>query len=217
MLEGLPFSNLMTRLESATSREVSNEAVVSITRAFMRSGRQDLVRRLLQVLCRRVAGRTERHLDVWGVQSKEAREDITQDILRMLLESVLILEPNQEFWESRFWTCFDRRTRSLLRNIMHARDELSLHETAKLLPQAMHATPISIELQVETELALEALPEPIRTAFYLRYYAGYKEGSAKSDEVTIASILGVTGRTVRNYLQQAEKILVDWRENHALS
>lgn len=215
--EGLSPSGLVALAESASVQEVSSETLVGLTRAFIRGGREDFASRVLRVLCRRVAGRTARHLDIWGVTIREAREDLTQDILRVLLECVVSVEPDQEFWECRFWTCFDRRARTLLRDAMRARAELSLDETGESLSPALRDTSVSVELKTETALALEALPEPVRTAFYLKHYGGYKEESSMPEELTIASILGVTGRTVRNYLRRAENILVDWRENHALS
>jgi DNA-directed RNA polymerase specialized sigma24 family protein len=66
--------------------------------------------------------------------------------------------------------------------------------------------------------ALAGLPDIIRQAFVLKYYAGYPEESDKHEKgATIASMLNVSGRTVRNYLMRAEEHLARWRDGLVLN
>ena len=66
--------------------------------------------------------------------------------------------------------------------------------------------------------ALSRLPQQLRVVFLLRYYFLVKIGSdvlAKADggEATIAEQFGCTGRTVRNWLKEADSLLAEFREN----
>lgn len=59
---------------------------------------------------------------------------------------------------------------------------------------------------LEREDVLNALPPEVRKAVLLREM-GYDEESENPDKRTIATICGVTGRTIRNRLRQARDIL----------
>jgi DNA-directed RNA polymerase specialized sigma24 family protein len=60
--------------------------------------------------------------------------------------------------------------------------------------------------------ALATLPDPIRQAFILRVKEGWQIESTNPNEPTIASALGKTPRTIRNYLKEAVSRLSKWRE-----
>lgn len=215
-LQGLSARSLVARLEGAGDAALSNEALVSVARAFVRSSQPEQARHVLRVLAVRITGHALRHLDVWGVRVREAREDLHQEMVRMMCECVLSLEADQEFWECRFWTCFDRRARTILRDGLRAgQGEASLDDLAEASPGILEDTRISVEQKTQVSIALQQIPEPYRTAFYLRHYGGYSEESGDPDEVTIARILNVGGRTVRNYLRHAEKHLSEWRNSDA--
>lgn len=215
-LRALPSDVLVARLEKDACGNYANETLVSVTRALVLAGVPDEARRVLRILADRVRGRTARHLDVWRIHGREAREDAAQEILRMMLECVLSVQPDQEFWECRFWTCFDRRARSLLRDL-HLRDgaTLSLDALSQSSPGILRDPADSPPARAEAAEALRHLPEPARTAFYLRFYCGYREESGDAGEATIATILGVSGRSVRNYLRRAGRLLKDWRDDDA--
>jgi hypothetical protein len=205
-------------LQKVTSEDVAtpNEALVAVARAFMRSGATEDAWRIIEVLSRRVAGRTYRHLSLWGIAGASQQEDITRDILHMMIECVLSTDPQNEFWECRFWTCFDRRVRTLLRDFASRRhDNVEWNEDVEraatdVRPLSASTATIDWTDNIAAKALLDRLPEPLRTAFYLKHYAGYKEESADG-EPTIASTLGVSGRTVRNYLRRAELLLAELR------
>lgn len=206
---------VMQRIDAEGAR-VPNEALVSVAREFVRSGAMADAWTIIDLLTRRVASRTYRHLAVWGIAGTGHHEDVTRDIVHMMIECVLSTEPRNEFWECRFWTCFDRRVRSILRDFSHRRqgeaawDETVERETpAELGRVAIAEAAVDWTDDIAARALLGRLPEPLRAAFYLKHYAGYSEEGA---EPTIASALGVSGRTVRNYLRRAETMLSEWRE-----
>ncbi len=128
----------------------------------------------------------------------------------MMVECVRSTGPHNEFWECRFLTCFDRRVRSILRDFSSSRpsDAALDDDIAETLPD-----PQTVDWtdDIAARVLLDRLPEPMRTAFYLKHYMGYKEESGHGP--TIASTLGVSGRTVRNYLKKAEHLLSEWRKS----
>jgi len=190
------------------------EALVAVARGLTKSGLEAEAWTVVDILIRRVAPRTYRHLAVWGMAGGRDQEDVTRDIVHMMIECVLSTSPQNEFWECRFWTCFDRRVRSLLRDFSHRRvGDTSWDNAAEQLPDVRQAA-VDWTDNIAARALLDRLPEPMRTAFYLKHYAGYKEESAVP-EPTIASTLGVSGRSVRNYLRKAEQLLAEWREEEA--
>ncbi len=67
--------------------------------------------------------------------------------------------------------------------------------------------------------ALKQLPENLRHVFLLRHYVGMKIGPdslADDDggELTIAAQFGRTGRTIRNWLNEASRLLAEFQEEH---
>jgi DNA-directed RNA polymerase specialized sigma24 family protein len=60
--------------------------------------------------------------------------------------------------------------------------------------------------------AIQSLPPPAQDAFLLRYAFGLPVASQDPDELTVARLLGVSDRTIRTRLQQAEQSLEKWRE-----
>jgi DNA-directed RNA polymerase specialized sigma24 family protein len=201
--------------------DVPNEALVAAARALSRAGNENDAWKVVEVLGRRVAGRIYRHLAAWGFGGSQTahQEDITRDILQMMMESVLSTAPRNEFWECRFWTCFDRRARTILRDFRaRNRNDSEWNETIESAAAGdqplskSYAKAVDWTDDIAARTLLDRLPEPLRTAFYLKHYAGYKEES--EDEPTIASTLRVSGRTVRNYLRRAEQLLSEWRADN---
>ncbi len=181
-LSALPVDALVARLEADAGRRYANETLVWAVRALILAGLADPARRLLKVLAIRVRGRTSRHLDIWGIRGREAREDAAQDILRMMFECVLSTQRDQEFWECRFWTCFDRRARSLLRDLLLREGAmLSLDALAHMPPGALRARADSPAARAEVAEAMRQLPEPVRTAFYLRRERQCRGGDHRLD------------------------------------
>jgi DNA-directed RNA polymerase specialized sigma24 family protein len=197
----------------ATDRDLKLETLVSVARSYVRADADKEAGRVLEQIAQRVTGRIYRHLQVWGVRNADDRDDLVQELLHMLFACVRSLGREQAFWECRFWVCFDRRAQSLLRNWANSgRPGVSLDELAETDPDLLRDhSPISTFDRAAAREALAQLPEPLRTTFYLKYLMGYQEEGGDGQAPTIAKTLGVTGRTVRNYLRRAEILLAEWR------
>ena len=68
-------------------------------------------------------------------------------------------------------------------------------------------------------IRVKKLPLRLRRVFLLRHYVGMKIGSdnlAKDEagELTIAAHFGRTGRTIRNWLKEADRLLTEFQEKH---
>ena len=199
------------RLTGTQSTTLQLETLVAALRAYVRCGDEVRARQVLVRVTERIVSRTQRHLDTWGIYGRDEREDIAREILVSVIECILSVEERQEFWECRFWTCFDRRARTILRDAADRLQAVSIDIDGGMSCRSRASGP-SVEEKSLVATALTAMPEPLRTAFVLKHYGAYKEESADPTEQTIASILSVTGRTVRNYLQRANRILEDWRD-----
>lgn len=202
---------ILLKLQS-DSVSVSNEAYVALIRTLILRDDRKTAWEIVKLLVKKVANRTYKHLSVWGYIKGEKREDATSEIVRMMIEAVTSLDPQQEFWECRFWVCFDRRVRTLLRDMQTNTGNDIYTDDIEAFSNNEYASqgPEWAEMAAAKE-ALSLLPEPFRTAFYLKHYCGFKEESYKTSEPTIADTLKVSGRTVRNYLRRAEEILQEWR------
>ena len=127
--------------------------------------------------------------------------------------------PSEEFWEVRFWVCLDRRLHALAEKLQRLRDReirpADDYDTGAgdargtdgvlaLLADGQ-ATPEVLAMRKELQNRLSGLEWQ---AVFLKYIEKMPEESGDADKQTIATILGVTGRTVRNYLRRAEKKLL---------
>ena len=78
--------------------------------------------------------------------------------------------------------------------------------------------PRSIESEViEKDLiraALSQLKEPLRSAYLLRHYEDWQIENQDSSVPTISRYFNKTPRTIRNWLNKAEKCLEAWREEN---
>lgn len=215
--ERLPARIVVRKLEGGLRDEgIPIEAYVAVARTLLRSGADGDGWRVIELLAQRTTGRTLRHLAVWGLVGTRHQEDLAREITRVTIECVISTSARDEFWECRFWTCFDRRARTILRDFRCGRtDEASWDEWTEIegrepIVRTHRASSIDWTDSLAARSALARLPEPMRTAFYLKHYADYKEES-RTAEPTIASTLRVSGRSVRKYLRRAEQLLDEWR------
>ncbi len=210
------------RVRADVEKRIPLEALVAVARAFRRAGRDDDAWSIVELISDRSAGRTFRHLAVWGLSDGDEREDLTRQILHMMVNAVLSTDPQAEFWECRYWTCFDRRVRSMLRDYRRRNPAQDSWDEAIEMTGDRAVEGEEMAAVIETSAStwpewvaardlLARLPEPLRTAFYLKHYAGFRD-EGEAGEPTIATALNVTGRTVRNYLRRAEELLAEWRK-----
>lgn len=195
------------------------ETLVYLLREYAARGDEDQAWRLAERLVERVSGHIARQLAKWRLPVEDA-DDVTRDLFAILFEALFSREAAAEFWEVRFWVCLDRRLWNLVEKRQAALDsraaELSLEATGGEEGEArVNRVPDRApgpEALAQYGEAIGQLAERERLAVYLKYIEGLPEESEDPERQTIAKILGVTGRSVRNYLRRAEQKLREWNE-----
>ena len=199
---------------------VKEETLVWAIRECVREGDTETAWKLAELLTERVSGHISRQLGKWRLGAEDA-EDCTRDLFARLFDALFDIEPSGEFWEVRFWVCLDRRLWNLVERRQGALD-VQLREaeapegsesgeTESLLARLTDPNP-GPEALAERASALAVLTETERLAVYMKYVEGLPEESDDPERVTAARILGVTGRSVRNYLRRAEEKLKLWQQ-----
>ncbi len=198
---------------------VREEALVYWLRAYHVRADDGVAWQIADLLAQRTASHIRRKLSRWRLSADE-KEECARDLFADLCSALFRHDPAAEFWEVRFWVCLDRRLWNLAQKRQAAADsELRLADredseeggSADPLQQVPDAGP-GPETLAEHRDALGTLTENERLALYLRYVEGWPEESENPDQPSVARVLGVTGRTVRNYLRRAEVKLRAWRQ-----
>jgi hypothetical protein len=209
--------------DETEGKRVPEEALVALARRFSREGNDREAWEVVTLIARRIKGRMAVHLRRWRLDGPGMRSRIIEETLDVLYDAWLDVSSGTDFWVARFWVAFDRKMVSQMR---HYRTELDRQSPFTVEdqfdePEAGRDVGTSAAGTLDTkdpltraliEDALAALPEQIRTAFLLKHLGGMiEESKVGSGEQSIADVLGVSGRTVRNYLTRAELLLAKWR------
>lgn len=192
------------------------ETLVVALRTYARCGDDALAWSLAELLLSRVSGHIARQLSKWRMPPEDA-DDVTRDLFSVLFDALFSRDESAQFWEVRFWVCLDRRLWNLCEK-RQAQLDARQPESAEtvesgdeLLLRIADLGP-SPESLTEQRVAMESLSETERLAVYLKYIEGLPEESEDPTRVSVAKLLGVTGRSVRNYLRRAEKKLREWND-----
>jgi RNA polymerase sigma factor (sigma-70 family) len=195
------------------------ETLVYFIRECAAHGDDDTAWRLAEMLVERVSAHVQRKLARWRLTPEDA-DDCVRDLFAALWDAVFDRSQTAEFWEVRFWVCLDRRLWNLIEKRQAVADtELSPGDQtddgaeerdADALFARMADTGPSPEAMAERSEALALLNENERLAVYLVYIEGLPEESEDPDKPSAAKVLGVTGRSVRNYLRRAKDKLMAW-------
>ncbi len=195
------------------------ETLVYFIRECALRGEPDTAWHLIETLVERVSAHVQRRLARWRLTPDDA-EDCTRDLFASLCEALFDTSTTAEFWEVRFWVCLDRRLWNLIEKRQHAADtELNPgdqesdpdneKDADRLIAQLVDSGPKPEELAEWSE-AREILNDNEWMAVYLVYHLGIPEESEDPNRQTAAKIMGVTGRSVRNYLKRAKTKLMEW-------
>ena len=209
---------------------VAEETLVYCLRTYQRAGDAAMAWRIAEMLVERVAGHVRRHVARWRLGPDDA-DECARDLFATLFAAVFDDAPGGEFWEVRFWVCLDRRLWNLLEKQQAAADltvsgsEIEENEASgetggaaagRDAPLLRIADPrLGPEQRAELGAALALLTENERLALYLCRVEGWPEESDDPARPSAARALGVTGRSVRNYLKRAENKLRAWEEQGA--
>ena len=218
---------------------LSPEALVYFIRRAIRNGdqriRDDLFRELLERCNPHFRGKFRRF-------GAEDRQDLQGDVQLGMIEELFAQDDRSDFMQVRFWKylerkCIDARRARFGRKKKAARkaedgdrnrEDLESAETGWSREGVVEGLS-TLEEEVDQRLspedlagiaqALSRLSPKLRQVFLLRHYFRMKIGSddlARADgaEPTIAEQFGCTGRTVRTWLKEADRLLAEFREKH---
>ena len=209
---------LLARKPAGDPARLREETLVYALRECAIRGDEEMAWQLAELLTERVSGHIARQLAKWRLPQEDA-DDVTRDLFALVFDALFSQEATGEFWEVRFWVCLDRRLWNLIEKRQAGLD-VQLTESAETeTSEGGESSLLRIaesgpgpEALAEYGEALTALAEHERLAVYLKYIEGLPEESDDPERQSVAKILGVTGRTVRNYLRRAEQKLREWNE-----
>jgi DNA-directed RNA polymerase specialized sigma24 family protein len=229
-LSALPDRSRKERLLTAAawgdSRRAREETLVYFLREYAAREENETAWNIAEALSRRIALHIQRAMRRWRL-TPEDEKDCVQDLYAALWEALFSRETTGEFWEVRFWVCLDRRLWNLIEKRQATADAeirpgdetplaASEGETESNLERLLarvsdaEAGPETLALRKD---ALKSLHENEVRAVYLVYIAGLPEESEDPERPSAAKTLGVTGRSVRNYLKRAKEKLAAWERD----
>jgi DNA-directed RNA polymerase specialized sigma24 family protein len=196
-------------------RRLREETLVYFVREYARRGDDEAAWRIAEALIDRTAGHVQRKIARWRLSPDET-DDCVRDLWALVYAALMNMGNSAEFWEVRFWVCLDRR----LWNLIEKRQAVSDSEqspgdagvtgtageenaTDRLFARLSDRGPSPEALSEHAE-ALRLLTETERTAVYLIFIEGLPEESDDPDRRSAAQVMGVTGRSIRNYLRRAK-------------
>jgi hypothetical protein len=157
---------------------------------------------------------------------REEREDLQSTVITALVEDLLDPGDRGDFMQARFWLYLKRKTISACETAFrHSGDTESLdtpfsgdaEAEGQTKLDALADKRLSPEEVTMLSEALATLPPRLRQVFLLRHYVGMNVGADNPaddppDEVTLARQFDCSGRTIRNWLKEAEALLARFRE-----
>lgn len=218
---GLPTDDVIARAQLSNAADAGylrEEALIYLIRSFHRRGDTQAVNALFTVLLDRCEGRLKYRLGGLGV---DGFEDAYGDVVGELAASMLDLSSDRgDFLQVRFWPTLDRMAISIFNR--HVAMQRRMRQTLPMgvdadddeMPAGVSDLPdlaLPAALLAEYRVALQAVPEPYRTVFVLRYYHGWPVEDRDPAVMTISRYYDKTSRTIRNYLHEAERALAAWR------
>jgi RNA polymerase sigma factor (sigma-70 family) len=189
------------------------EALVYFVRLKCREGRREEAWRIVGLIRDRITPAILKKLArVYGL-TRDDVDDLYQDVVATLYTDLLSPEPEHEFWEVRFMVCLERKViDTVKRNRRIDDNEVAMSSTSgeseafDLLDHVPDQSALDPETMAIARAALDSIPEPARTAFFLVEHSKWTEDEAGAH-------FGVSARTVRNYLARARAHLERWLEH----
>jgi DNA-directed RNA polymerase specialized sigma24 family protein len=211
-------------LDSTSPDYLQEECLVYFIRDYFRKGQKDIVNNLSKILLHRSAKNINGQLQPL---EPDTNRDAYNDVINELFVRIFDLQNDRaDFLQVRYWHALKMLTISVFRNYCkfskRAQRTVSLstledldfhatdHEVTSVSWDDVLNPPPSVEQLALKGDALSILDERHRTAFIL-YHEGWQVESQDPAEPTISSLFQVTGRTIRNWLKEAQQQLERWR------
>lgn len=175
------------------------ETLIVVYRACVRYGYRDLQELIIVALHRRMAPFVHRRLSRVPWCDSEERLDVEAELALRLVQEWGAETAETEFWEVRFWTCLRLRLIDVLRAVRNGRRQYPRLEEYGDTPGPDR---LDILERIAIRMMLDELPPQFTRVLFLKYV------EQRTDR-EIAQMLGVSERTVRNYVQRAKLMLAD--------
>lgn len=212
-------------LDAAEPAFLPPEAIVYFIRRADTNGdlkTRDLLIRALLERCQRFFRSQFRGFD------PAVREDLQGEVIAKLIEDLLAQDDRGDFMQVRFWRYLRLKSIDACRAAFrHSDDTESLDSSfsgvgeseGRTLLDKQAVGGLTAEQRMMLAQGLEQLPERLRQVFLLRHAVGMKIGSDNPEDdppfpPTLARHFGRSGRTIRDWLKQAENHLTAIREKN---
>jgi len=196
---------------------VPEEVLVFLLREALSAGNGEAADEICRILFERVQGRIEKYArKVAPAYSEEAGGDMLNDLFMLICN---LNSDKCDFAQVRFWkflkrVCYGsckkywKRQENDLRTVFFDQTDPDSEKPFEIKAEEKNYSAVELG---DLQKGLNVLPEPIRTAFVLRFCEGWQVESIDPDEPTISRHFGKTERTIRNWLRKAEELLDVWR------
>ena len=158
----------------------------------------------------------------------EDRKDLQGEVTTKVAEDLFATDDRGDFMQVRFWKYLDNKS------IDADRKAIRYNDNTESLDTGYSGDGISegwtrLEREVDRRLSpeqlaiiaegLDKLPQHLRRVFLQRHYVGMNIGpddpsAVAGNELTIAGQFGHSGRTIRNWLKEADGLLASFQEGH---
>lgn len=180
-------------------------------------------------LCRELLERCRSHFSgKFQGFSREDREDLQSKVMEKVIKDLFATDDCGDFMQVRFWTYLERKcidARRTARRHNNNTESLDANYSDNGVSEGQTRLEIIVDPRLSPEgLAmisegLAELPTHLRQVFLLRHYFDMEIGpdnpaEAAGDELTIAAHFGCSGRTIRNRLKEAYRLLDSFREKY---
>lgn len=208
--------------DKAAPNFLSAEALVYFIRRADRNGDTKMRGALFRELFERCIPYFRRKFR--GFDREDDREDLQSKVIERVVEDLLAEDNRGDFMQVQFWKYLKYKCIDACRiTLRHTKDAESLDtsyygddlfEGETRLEKVVDPRLSPEELTMIRE-ELAKLPQHLRDVFLMRHYLGMKIGSDDSaevtgDELTIAAHFNCTGRTIRNRLKEADRLLASF-------
>lgn len=229
-------TDLLNQTQPDDATYLKEETLVYLIRTYHKAYQHEMTQALWEALYRRCVKMIRSKIPRYDERSEQAE----QEVLAQLFGQIVHPEGQQgDFLQVRFWPGFRALVITVARALINdlekdrllnplsslpgheleqAEDEPEEREPGTAVPTFGLPGEIPTERQVVINEALRKLPIHVQKAFILHYFIGYPIESDNPDEKTVGMLLGKSPRTIHNWLDKAEIILIHWRgETHEKS
>lgn len=192
------------------------ECLVYLLREHHRAGRSELVNGLAEALIKRCAKHTNSKIQAL-LEPAYVRECFDEVVGTIFLPLLDLSTDAGDFAQVRFWVYLDYQMLKVLRRYLQRQKEDRHTDSLDAETDQGEETPVAADaLRVEDESVfdraainkmLDALEEPYRTVYVMRYYGDWEIENKDPEVPTISRHYGRSPRTIRRWLNKAEEQL----------